>query len=84
MCAGQDGWGGWETWGSSLLSSAADVTKTVLETVETGFGAPDPEDLARITRQERQQQEQERLGQEQEQNTQKCESAGEELLFRYY
>ena len=50
----QDGWGSWESWGSSLLSSAAGVTRTVLETVETGLGAPEPEHLARITRQERQ------------------------------
>lgn len=48
----QDGWGGWESWGTSLLSSARDVTKTLVETVETGFGAPDPEELARITHQQ--------------------------------
>ncbi|KAF0293390.1 Protein FAM114A2 [Amphibalanus amphitrite] len=71
----QDGWGGWEAWGTSLLSSAAGVTKTVLETVETGFGAPEPEDLARITREERQKRQQQQEEEQQHREQQAAQAA---------
>jgi hypothetical protein len=54
----QSGGWGWGTWGSSLLSTAtASVStltshvsqgiSTVMDSVEGGLGAPDPEELAR-------------------------------------
>jgi len=49
------GWGSWGGWGSSLLSTATSsvsslgshVISTVIDTVESGLGAPDPEDIAK-------------------------------------
>ncbi|CAG2062356.1 unnamed protein product, partial [Timema podura] len=57
------GWGGWSSWGvTSLLSTATESVATLsthvsqgLSTVlETGIGAPDPEEFARLQHQEKQ------------------------------
>ncbi|KAK4307526.1 hypothetical protein Pmani_020674 [Petrolisthes manimaculis] len=58
------GWGNaWGGWGSSLLSAASTFTRevgrgvgTVMETVESGLGVPDPETMAReLAQQEKKQ-----------------------------
>ncbi|XP_065347384.1 protein FAM114A2 [Cloeon dipterum] len=49
------GWGAWGGWGSSLLTTAtssvtslgSQVINTVIDTVESGLGAPNPEEIAR-------------------------------------
>ncbi|XP_059484791.1 protein FAM114A2 [Neocloeon triangulifer] len=49
------GWGSWGGWGTSLLSTATSsvsslgshVISTVIDTVESGLGAPDPEEIAK-------------------------------------
>ncbi|CAB3371531.1 Hypothetical predicted protein [Cloeon dipterum] len=49
------GWGAWGGWGSSLLTTATSsvtslgnqVINTVIDTVESGLGAPNPEEIAR-------------------------------------
>lgn len=57
------GWGGWGGWGSSLLSTAANSVSTftsqvgeglntVLETVESSLGVPDPEEVAKLDSEE--------------------------------
>ncbi|RUS87286.1 hypothetical protein EGW08_004966 [Elysia chlorotica] len=54
--AGKSGWG-WSSWGSSLLSAASssvqtftnqvgDGLNTIMDTVESSLGVPDPKDLA--------------------------------------
>nr|CAD7603404.1 unnamed protein product [Timema genevievae] len=57
------GWGGWSSWGvTSLLSTATESVATLsthvsqgLSTVlETGIGAPDPEEFARLQHEEKQ------------------------------
>nr|CAD7261612.1 unnamed protein product [Timema shepardi] len=57
------GWGGWSSWGvTSLLSTATESVATLsthvsqgLSTVlETGIGAPDPEEFARLHHEEKQ------------------------------
>ncbi|XP_063232747.1 protein FAM114A2 isoform X2 [Bacillus rossius redtenbacheri] len=57
----EKGWGGWGGWGvSSLLSSATEgvasltsqVSQGLSTVLEAGIGAPDPEELARLHREE--------------------------------
>lgn len=63
--ADTENWGAWESWGSSLLTSARHVTRSVMDTVEAGLDSiPQPEQLAR--QQQQQQQELEQRGNQKE------------------
>lgn len=55
---GTDSWSSWGNWGiSSVLSTATSITSQVTQgissVIETGIGVPNPEDLARIHREEK-------------------------------
>ncbi|KAL3266673.1 hypothetical protein HHI36_010835 [Cryptolaemus montrouzieri] len=52
-----DNWGAWGSWGVSVLSTAtqsvSSITSQLTNVIETGLGAADPEELARIDREEK-------------------------------
>lgn len=53
----EDSWGGWGNWGiSSVFSTASSITSQVTQgitsAIETGIGVPNPEDLAKIHKEE--------------------------------
>lgn len=46
-------WGAWGTWGvGSILSTATKVSQGLSNVLETGMGVPEPEELARMNRQD--------------------------------
>ncbi|XP_017772521.1 PREDICTED: protein FAM114A2 [Nicrophorus vespilloides] len=51
---GDNSWGGWGNWGKSVLSTAANLTNQVSQGLTTVIGIPDPEELAKQHKAEKQ------------------------------